>query len=341
MKITKILETRVNLSNINDIYSNNLNKVIIDTLEKKYVGICYKSCYIIKINKIIRRSLAKISVDLEGTVNIDVVFEVTCVVYNKKEIITKVEIINKDPSGRIQGKSKYCNLEILPDPLLTYFKKGDMICVNIIIIRYLPGKKYMSGIANLLKPRMENFDYTIYLNKNKKNAEDEKKIKILFDKKKEQENISLKNNNEKMTKYFNNLLYINQKEKHLLDHFKNIKKLGIKIDEIKLEEKEIMEYNEGIYIFNENTKIKEYIYFIKLKDEQTTNKIIKYFEKYYQIAEYEKIAIIENFLNELLIYKNSVNELISNFKDIKDIDKNTKKIFDYYALNKNNLKFNI
>ena len=52
MIITKILETSLDLSKSEDIYSLNIEDVILKHLRLKYVNKCFKSCYVLDVTYI-------------------------------------------------------------------------------------------------------------------------------------------------------------------------------------------------------------------------------------------------------------------------------------------------
>ena len=66
MIIKKILESYIDISDPKEMFSNDKESMLINKLTEKFVGICYMSCYIIKINKIIRRSYIYMNETLNG-----------------------------------------------------------------------------------------------------------------------------------------------------------------------------------------------------------------------------------------------------------------------------------
>lgn len=140
MHIVKVLETRIDLHDINDMFCADYNKNILEKLKIQYVGRCFKSMLILDILKIIRRSspMSKNKV-LDGSVYIDISFEVSGVVYEKEEIIHNCSIIQINDNGTMHAKSEHASIYIknskeLADLLI--FKKMDKIPVIVVASRY-------------------------------------------------------------------------------------------------------------------------------------------------------------------------------------------------------------
>jgi DNA-directed RNA polymerase subunit E'/Rpb7 len=140
MLIVKVLETRIDLHDINDMFCADYNKNILEKLKIQYVGKCFKSVLILDILKIIRRSspMSKNKV-LDGSVYIDISFEVSGVVYEKEEVIHNCSIIQINDNGTMHAKSDHASIYIknskeLADLLI--FKKMDKIPVIVMASRY-------------------------------------------------------------------------------------------------------------------------------------------------------------------------------------------------------------
>ena len=131
-----ILECCITISDINIIYSKNRNELILNIIKEKYEGKCYASCYIIKINKIIKRSLFNVNTDLNATINVNIQFEAETLVYQINEIIHDCRIIKKETSGIIHGKSKYCGIQLNISQQLSIYEVDNITPVIIKNIRY-------------------------------------------------------------------------------------------------------------------------------------------------------------------------------------------------------------
>lgn len=132
----KILETYMDIGDANDIYSPNIDAMLIKKLTAKFAGICYNSCHIIKINKIIRRSYMYMKDTLDGDCNTSIRFEATVIVYAAGEIINGCAIIKKEPNGIIHAKSKYAGLQLSVQTNMNIFNEGDVVPAIVKRVRY-------------------------------------------------------------------------------------------------------------------------------------------------------------------------------------------------------------
>ena len=147
MIIKKNLETYMDISDPKDMFSPNRDEMLISKLTDKFVGVCYMSCYVIKINKIIRRSYIYMKDTLEGDSHTNIMFEVDAIVYQKNEIINGCHIIKKEPNGIIHGKSTYAGIQLSIQPNMSIFKEGDIVPVIVKRVRYNVNQTSMSVLA--------------------------------------------------------------------------------------------------------------------------------------------------------------------------------------------------
>lgn len=147
MFIKKILETYIDISDPNDIFSSDRTKMILDKLSAKFVGICYNSCLIIKVNKIIRRSYIYMKDTLDGDAHTNVMFEVDAIQYIKDEIINGCKIIKKEPNGIVHAKSEYAGIQLNIPSNMSIFKEGDIIPVIVKMVRYNVNQTAISILA--------------------------------------------------------------------------------------------------------------------------------------------------------------------------------------------------
>src|SRR4051812_26980532 len=113
MRVIKYLETRIDIDDITDVICADYNLMILEQLRKKYNGRCFKSVYILDILSIVRRGriLCKAK-DLDGGMYVDIIFEASCQVYEKGEIIQKCQIIQIGDGGIFLAKSEHCFIKI-------------------------------------------------------------------------------------------------------------------------------------------------------------------------------------------------------------------------------------
>jgi hypothetical protein len=210
MHIKKILETYLDITDPNDIFSNDRDKMLLNKLSDKFIGICYNSCLIIKVNKIIRRSYIYMKDTLDGDAQTNIMFEVTAIQYIKDEIINGCKIIKKEPNGIIHAKSEYAGIQLNIPASMSIFKEGDIIPVIVKMVRYNVNQ---SAISVLAMPFIPNITPIIYYKIIEKNddiltKQETENIKSLFDQIKTEETKlnKLDTNDKKIYKFFVDLL---------------------------------------------------------------------------------------------------------------------------------------
>jgi len=132
MKIIKVVETRIDIRDITDMFCSNYDAKFLQILRNLYVRKCFKSIYILEINKIISRSdiHCKNKV-LDGSTYIDISFEVTGVIYEKGEIIHNCRIIQINNNGTMHAKSEYASIKIKNVDGLVVVKENDTMPVIV------------------------------------------------------------------------------------------------------------------------------------------------------------------------------------------------------------------
>ena len=234
MKIQKPLETRLDFHNPADIVNPDVIGLCMRHLTEKYVGKCYMSCLIIKINKILRHSLRYMSRGLDGSAYISVSFEVDAIVYTKGEILNGCHIVKIESDGRIHAKSKHAGIQIRQDTSGVNIYKEDQI-VPFIVNRtqYNPAQNAVSVEAIPFTPSFP--DNIIYAVGKPLSEEDYNRIKELFD---QIDNLKksinlMDSNGQKALGFFQDLVYPFKKDtnynvtnstelKFTLDSVKNI-----------------------------------------------------------------------------------------------------------------------
>lgn len=166
MKITKIFDIILNITNINDIFTKDINQKLILLLEKKYQYKCYLSSYILKINKIINRSLLECNQnDLNCSFNISIQFEATCLVFNKNEVILNMkiqEIVNNNIILRNKANDEFNDIIIAlikNNQDLSQFTKDDIIPIIVGKVKYSLGSDKITINAYPFIPIITNVIY--------------------------------------------------------------------------------------------------------------------------------------------------------------------------------------
>ena len=217
MIIKKILESYIDISDPKEMFSNDKESMLINKLTEKFVGICYMSCYIIKINKIIRRSYIYMNDTLNGDSHISIMFEVDAIIYNTNEIINGCLIIKKELNGIIHGKSEYAGIQISTQPNMSIFKEGDIVPVIVKRVRYNINQSSVSVLAMPfipIKPELIRYNITDTINKNQIIELNNLITQIKTDTEK---NNKLSSSDKKIYNFFNDLLSqkISKPDKHI------------------------------------------------------------------------------------------------------------------------------
>lgn len=171
MIINKYLETYIDLNDPFEIYSNEPEQTIIKKLNAKYLGVCTKSCYVMEIVRVVRRSYIYMKDTLKGGSSVCVLFEAKVLVYNQNEIICDCKIIKKEAHGKIHGVSKYAGIQLQIDPSISIFSAGDVVPVRVRKVRYNvnENKISISAIPFLpIKAEPIKYDITTELSKEEK-----------------------------------------------------------------------------------------------------------------------------------------------------------------------------
>lgn len=147
MIVNKILETTIDLFDSAEIYTADIESMLIKKLEARYRNKCFKSVLITEILKIIRYSDIKL-VDnrLDGAAYINVQFEIKGIVLIKGEILTDCKVTEIITTGIII-EHKYAGGLIMPGQktqIYNIIKKGQTIPVIISDVRYNIGQTEIS-----------------------------------------------------------------------------------------------------------------------------------------------------------------------------------------------------
>lgn len=150
MIVTKVIESSLNLVG-DDMYSD-LDTTCLKLLTEKYKGRNYKSCHIIEVVRILRRSRARMLETLDGKASVDVQFEVRAIVYIFNEVIHECTVIAKHPD-RIRLKSPYAMIIIVDaNSYMGVCEVSDVIPVRANKVRYAPGGTLITVKASPFLP---------------------------------------------------------------------------------------------------------------------------------------------------------------------------------------------
>lgn len=148
MHIKKIITVSVTIDS-KSLYSGDIDDVCLNILRKKYVGVCFKSCFITAITQILRRSRVRSCYELTGNMIVDVTFLADAIVYFKGEVLTCV-VKNFDAENvyRAEMKEGGIAIDTFKYPHISY-KTGDEVLVRVFKDSYSP---MMNGVSVLAYP---------------------------------------------------------------------------------------------------------------------------------------------------------------------------------------------
>ena len=314
MKITKIFDITLNIDNINDIFTKDINQKLLSLIKKKYQYKCYLSSYVLKINKIINRSLLEFNQNyLNCSFNISIQFEAECLVFNKNEVILNMkiqEIVNNNLILKNTTTSEINEIIIAlikNNQDLSIFSKDDIIPIIVGKVKYSLGSDKITINAYPFIPIISNIIYYQVTGLNKQQLELLQETILPYIEYEEQIKNDLLKTKNNTWDYFKNLVYPytntnNTKSKptmiNLMEVINNSDKYNNKI--IAFDEKyDISNCELCIYDdHNSYVKINSYMSFYELC------------KKYY-------------------LYLKLINDLSINYNSEKEIKSNT-KIFDIY-----------
>ena len=246
MIIKKLLETVIELSDPNDMFLN-IDDMLIQKLYDKFVGVCYQSSYIIKINRIIRRSYIFMQTSLDGNSQVNVKFEVDALTYITNEIINGCTIVKKEPNGIIHAKSKYAGIQMSIQQNMSIFKENDIVPVIVKRVRYNINNLNVSVLAVPFTP----IEYKpVYYKLNGKLSDDEK--------------FNIKNMISQINKEETKIKKLNVLSKKIFNFFVDLQYNPTKTKSIESEKKiqitDLLDIKTG-YIYKPNNKKNEpYVY---------------------------------------------------------------------------------
>jgi hypothetical protein len=229
MLIKKYIQTYLDIEDPNDMLSANRDEMLLSKLTDKFVGKCCNSCLILKINKIVRRSYIYMKDTLNGDAHSSIMFEVDALVYTKNEILNGCTIIKKEPNGVIHAKSEYGGIQINIPRNLDIFKEQDVVPVIVKQVRYNINQTEITIKASPFIPMNEPLVYykpTGILDDNQ--LENISKIikQINYN---ESSLLELSTNDNKIIKFFVNLLNDKSKINTKLGRMKKISMCEIKV----------------------------------------------------------------------------------------------------------------
>jgi len=330
MLVTKIFDTQINLTNINDIYSKNLDDLLLDILKEKYDSTCYKSCFVKTVDKIINRSIPTIDKrSLTAYVNIYISFECTVLYYEYLDVLLDNEVINMSYNKvNCMSENKYILINN-KNKILDSININQKIPILVGKCSYKIYKNVISINAFPFIPILENKNNVYY--KIEELTDDEKNIlntTIMVDINEEHKlrDILLKDKKNKLS-YFTKLLYpfkeeLYKKKTTYINNFDllDLDTVGVVslLNEMPLENHNISLINQTIY--NKENKNKDDKSILEKGD--INNPFVE-----------NSLTIYQIYLNKYYKYIKLIRELSESYSDDKYFTDN-KNIFEIYNENK-------
>lgn len=249
MRINKVFDIILNITDITHIFVKKFDDKLIELLSEKYLNRCFMSSYIVKINKIINRSLLELNQnDLDCSFNISVQFEAECLIYNKNEIILDMEIQEIMNNNIITKKDNILAL-IKNNQDLSIFKKGDKIPITVGKVKYSLGSDKISINSYPFIPIISDVKYY------KLSKLDSSEVELLNDEilnsinKEEDIKLNILKNKNNNWDYFKELIYPYKKNIDL-KNIKNKVDLLELVNNLEKYENQVIEFNDKYNLSN-------------------------------------------------------------------------------------------
>jgi hypothetical protein len=208
MRIEKVLDTVIDISDPQEIYSADIKSIVLRKLKDRYVNKCFASIYILDVIEIMNMSPIMIltsRLDADGQVNVQ--FKVDGFVFIKGELIPDCKVIDINVTSIIM-ENNYMAVFVRRDPknnITNILSTGDLMPICIESVRYSLNKDKISAIGTPFVPRPDP-DY--YMNIIGKMNDDEKEkiesiYKVVNDEERKHEDLKKRNE----YKFFIDILY--------------------------------------------------------------------------------------------------------------------------------------
>jgi hypothetical protein len=328
---TQTFETQINLTNINDIYDNNLDDLLLNQLKNKYENNCYKSSFIVTVDKIINRSLPTVNKrSLTAYVNIFMIFEATVLHFDYLDVIVNNDVVDISNSRVICKSENKAILINNKSKILDSIKVNQNIPIIVGKCSYSMYKNVISincypFIPSFIVENKNNIYYKIeQLSKNDKDLLNSTIINNI-NSEIELKNTLLKVKNNRW-EYFSNLLYPYKKKftNEKIQYISNVDLLNLNSEGIVslLNEQPLTAHNISIIDYEKYNKNKKTNNDSIVSNGSIDNPIVE-----------NSLVVYQIYLTKY--YKNLklIRELSETYYDDKIFDDN-KNVFDIYENNK-------
>ncbi len=316
MRIRKYINTTVDLFTSTDIYSADLDTLLLSKLEQRYVGKCFASMYITGIVGILRRSSINLVNDrLDGAAYVDVNFEVEGVILINGEILHNCNIIEKHTNA-ITAEHEYASIKLKkPSDSRVYDVLSPKINIPIVIeaVSYILNQKTISVLAYPYTPKATPNDF--YYVTSEISPADAEKLSFIYDKITEEEKLHTAISDKKEYTFFKELMYP-FKTTQKFDQSPAVKQLGLQKKQFTMETLIAMEPGYVVYPDEEHFLSKSLYHAGKTMDE---NK---------EIIMSDPFAVYGGILNKYLFNLQALRGFVETYPTFNDI----KKMSSYWKI---------
>lgn len=310
MYITKDFDTRVDLLDPNEIYTANINELLLQKLSTRYVGRCHKSSYIVEIKSINRRSQVEmVRTRLDGGASVSVNFTARCIVFVEGEILNNCEVIEIYRNG-IQAEHKIAGVKLRTndnESVAATLAAGQKIPVEVIQVRYITNRQKVSMIARPYFPSVT--EKTYYKVKNAMSMAEIDKLGILFEDIDEERKLHVPISNTPGYKFFRGILH---PYKSQFDYTKEPEFKEFKFESVKFELKEMLEIKNGVILYPDlDEKVNGRFFYSSQVTIDSNNS---------QVVDIDAYPALFRISNKYLIYLRSLRGLVETYKTPKDIN---------------------
>jgi hypothetical protein len=304
MHITKIFDIILNIDNINILFSNNIEYQILQLIEQKYLNKCYLESFIIKINKILNRSLIESNQnDLNCSFTVCIQFEAECIIFSKNEVILNM-VVQEHVNNNIIATKNNMIAMIKNNKDIDFLKKNSIIPIIVGKAKFTTGS---NKITINSYPFIPIHTHTVYYKIKTITESDKVYLQdniinyINIEENKKKEILAIKNNT---WNYFDELIYPlkNNISNESIKKSKTIDLLSLNLE------------NTTVY-YNNNINLSEHLLCIDNKSET--------------YIEDSTINILYGLLKKYYLHIKLLNDLSTEYNSTDLIDKNN-EIFKLY-----------
>lgn len=317
MIIKKVLETSIDLFDPAEIYTHDVEALLVKKLEERYKNRCYQSIYVLRITRIIRRSSIKMKTTrLDGSASLNVQFEVEGEVFIEGHVMHGCKVIEIHTNA-ITAEHAHAGIKLQKDPsnkISQTLQVGQVIPVVVKRVRYIPNQKEASMIATPYIPNVT--DEPVYKINSPISPAETEKLDMFFQQIEEEEKLHVELKKNRKYAFFQDLMYpykVNMK----YDKTHVAETLGMK--PIPLQLKDLLKINSGMLIYpSEDNKSNRRVYH-SAKSSVPSGLMT---------VDTSMFPVVANYLNQYLTYLMTLRGFVETY----NTDESVKKLITYWKL---------